>query len=73
MTERPYGLAEDVIRQLVWNYGSDYPDRTISTTLEMSLQFLRSQGLSEMELAKIMAKNAQEFFGWNDIDFELAK
>lgn len=48
-------------------YGSDYPDRPISTTLEMSLQFLRSQGLSEVELDKIMAQNAQEFFGWNDL------
>lgn len=48
-------------------YGSDYPDRSIAHSLEMSLQFLRSRGLSENDLAKIMAKNAQDFFGWSDL------
>ena len=43
-------------------YGSDYPDRSIKTTLEMSLEFLRSQGLAEKELEKIMYKNARDFF-----------
>jgi len=45
-------------------YGSDYPDRSIGTTLRMSLQLLRSQGVSEENVAKIMGGNAQEFFGW---------
>lgn len=48
-------------------YGSDYPDRPIAPSLERSLHFLRSQGLSEIDLAKIMARNAQEFFGWDDL------
>lgn len=48
-------------------YGSDYPDRPIAPSLEMSLQFLRSGGLTEAELAKIMGRNAQEFFGWDGL------
>lgn len=48
-------------------YGSDYPDRPIGAALELSLQFLRGQGLSEAQLAKIMAGNAQKFFGWESL------
>jgi hypothetical protein len=48
-------------------YGSDYPDRPIDISLEMSLAFLDNQGVSKTELAKIMAGNAREFFGWNDL------
>lgn len=48
-------------------YGSDYPDRPIASSLEMSLQFLHSQGIFEVDLAKIMGRNAQDFFGWDDL------
>lgn len=48
-------------------YGSDYPDRSIAPSLELSLQFLRSQELSEVDLAKIMGQNALDFFGWTDL------
>ena len=46
-------------------YGSDYPDRTISSSLEMSIKFLQSQELEQEQLDRIMFKNAQEFFGWD--------
>lgn len=46
-------------------YGSDYPDRTISSSLEMSIKFLQSQELEREQLDKIMFRNAQEFFGWD--------
>lgn len=48
-------------------YGSDYPDRSISSSLDMSLNFLRKEGLSDAELDKIMGRNAQEFFRWDDM------
>jgi predicted TIM-barrel fold metal-dependent hydrolase len=48
-------------------YGSDYPDRSIVVSLELSRQFMRSQGLTEENMAKIMGRNAREFFGWVDL------
>lgn len=46
-------------------YGSDYPDRTIATSLRMTLNILESQNLTESEIDKIMFRNAQNFFLWN--------
>jgi predicted TIM-barrel fold metal-dependent hydrolase len=48
-------------------YGSDYPDRSIAISLQQSLDFLVAQGLTSQQLAKIMSKNATEFFGWTDL------
>lgn len=48
-------------------YGSDYPDRTISASLEGTLKYLGCQGLNEKDLGKIMCMNAQDFFGWGDL------
>jgi predicted TIM-barrel fold metal-dependent hydrolase len=45
-------------------YGSDYPDRPILASLNQSLDFLTSQGLTEMQLSKIMGGNIMDFFGW---------
>lgn len=45
-------------------YGSDYPDRSVSVSLERSLEYLRGSGISGVELDKIMGSNAQRFFGW---------
>lgn len=46
-------------------YGSDYPDRSIATSLEKSLEFLKSQDIEQKHLDQIMHGNAQEFFGWD--------
>ena len=48
-------------------YGSDYPDRDIASSLNLSLEFLSNQGLNEVQLSKIMGSNACEFFGWTDL------
>lgn len=48
-------------------YGSDYPDRSISDTLNASLRYLRSHKLDEQDLLKIMGLNAQKFFGWDKL------
>lgn len=48
-------------------FGTDYPDRPIETSLNLSLQFLQKQGLETEEMTKIMGRNAQDFFGWNDL------
>lgn len=48
-------------------YGSDYPDRPLAASLQLSLEFLHSQGLDAAELDKIMFGNACQFFGWNDL------
>ncbi len=48
-------------------YGSDYPDRPIASSLKQSLAFLTGQGLTDEQLAKIMSRNACEFFGWTDL------
>lgn len=48
-------------------YGSDYPDRTVSASLDGTLDYLSSQGLDKEELGKIMGLNAREFFGWRDL------
>ncbi len=46
-------------------YGSDYPDRSISASLKLTLKILESQNLTESELDKIMFRNAQNFFLWD--------
>jgi len=48
-------------------YGSDYPDRSIISSLELTRQYLGGQSLTEDEMANIMARNAQDFFGWSDL------
>ncbi|MDO9117211.1 MAG: amidohydrolase family protein [Nitrospira sp.] len=48
-------------------YGSDYPDRSVAVTLELSRQFMQSQGLSEEVMTKILGLNARDFFGWDDL------
>lgn len=48
-------------------YGSDYPDRSVGVTLDLSRQFMRSQGLPEEAMAKVLGLNAQKFFGWDDL------
>lgn len=48
-------------------YGSDYPDRTISASLDGTLDYLSGQGLDKEDLDKIMGLNAMEFFGWSDL------
>lgn len=48
-------------------YGSDYPDRDIASSLNLSLEFLSNQGINEVQLSKIMGSNACEFFGWTDL------
>lgn len=45
-------------------YGSDYPDRTVENSLQMSTNFLKSQNLTDLEFNKIMFTNAQNFFAW---------
>lgn len=48
-------------------YGSDYPDRTISASLDGTLSYLSGQGLDKEELGQIMGLNAREFFGLSDL------
>lgn len=43
-------------------YGSDYPDRSIKISLEKSMDFIKSEGISEKDFSKIMGMNAKEFF-----------
>jgi predicted TIM-barrel fold metal-dependent hydrolase len=45
-------------------YGSDYPDRDISTTVQRSLDILRAHGIGDTEKDRLMSTNAMEFFGW---------
>ena len=48
-------------------YGSDYPDRPLGDSLNSSLEVLRSYGVSDSELQKLMFTNAASFFGWNNL------
>lgn len=48
-------------------YGSDYPNRPIAASLDLSRQFLQRQGLEAEDMVKIMGRNAQDFFGWKDL------
>ena len=45
-------------------YGSDYPDRSIKTSLEMSIDILKKKGLTDIQLKKILFENANNFFKW---------
>jgi predicted TIM-barrel fold metal-dependent hydrolase len=45
-------------------YGSDYPDRDISTTVRRSLGIFEAHGVVGAELDRLMTGNAMEFFGW---------
>jgi predicted TIM-barrel fold metal-dependent hydrolase len=48
-------------------YGSDYPDRTISETLDSSLQEFKERNVSDEDIQKIFYQNAKEFFKWTDV------
>jgi predicted TIM-barrel fold metal-dependent hydrolase len=45
-------------------YGSDYPDRSIQSSLQLSVETLQECGISEDNLDKILFRNASEFFEW---------
>ena len=45
-------------------YGSDYPDRSIKTSLEMSMKILKKKGLTDTQLQKILFENSNSFFKW---------
>lgn len=47
-------------------YGSDYPDRSINNTLKLSIEILKSRGVSDNELEKIFETNALGFFKWTE-------
>lgn len=43
-------------------YGSDYPDRSIGETLELSLQVFRENGVTNEQINKVFYENAHDFF-----------
>lgn len=43
-------------------YGSDYPDREIQESLDLSCKVLREEGITESELKKLLYENANIFF-----------
>lgn len=43
-------------------YGSDYPDREIKESLDLSCKVLREEGITESELHKLLYENANIFF-----------
>jgi len=43
-------------------YGSDYPDREIKESLDLSCKVLREEGITESELSKLLYNNANIFF-----------
>jgi uncharacterized protein len=45
-------------------YGSDYPDRSIETSLTASLELLDHYGVTESELERLMSGNVLEFMQW---------
>lgn len=45
-------------------FGSDYPDRPLQDSLDLSREQLLALGVSSDELKKIMGLNAAIFFGW---------
>jgi len=45
-------------------YGSDYPDRSIIKSYQMSIDVLKKYGLNDDELHKIMYLNASNFFNF---------
>ena len=46
-------------------YGSDYPDRPVRSTLNMSLRVFADHSISGEQLDALMWRNAAEFFGWS--------
>ena len=46
-------------------YGSDYPDRSIRSTLDLSLRTFAEHGVVGEPLDALMWRNAEEFFGWS--------
>ena len=46
-------------------YGSDYPDRSVTETLQKSLEFFESKKLTSKEVDKILFLNAKDFYGWD--------
>ena len=45
-------------------YGSDYPDRNIKDTLNLTKSFMIKQNISEKDIDKIFYFNAKKFFNW---------
>jgi len=45
-------------------YGSDYPDRSVKDTLDLSIAEFRRVGISDTDQEAILYRNAKEFFGW---------
>ncbi len=45
-------------------YGSDYPDRGLTETLDSSVTLLREHGVSKENLQALLHDNADEFFSW---------
>ena len=45
-------------------YGSDYPDRNIKDTLNLTKSFMIKQNVSEKDIDKIFYSNAKKFFNW---------
>jgi predicted TIM-barrel fold metal-dependent hydrolase len=48
-------------------YGSDYPDRSIADSLDLSLELFRNYEIDHDDLSRIMHANACDLFGWVDI------
>jgi predicted TIM-barrel fold metal-dependent hydrolase len=48
-------------------YGSDYPDRPIKDSLNLSIGLLRSEGLTQEEIEKILSGNVIKFFQWTGL------
>jgi len=45
-------------------YGSDYPDRPLTISVEGSVDILNSHGITGSNASAILSGNAQELFGW---------
>jgi predicted TIM-barrel fold metal-dependent hydrolase len=48
-------------------FGSDYPDRSLKDTLQLSMDVFTAHGLEKPQLDALLWRNAVEFFGWNDL------
>jgi len=45
-------------------YGSDYPDRSIETTLLSSIEVLKNLKVNDIQLEKLLYSNFKEFMAW---------
>lgn len=48
-------------------FGSDYPDRPIDKTIDLSLKAFAEHGVAGDELDALLWRNAAEFFAWTDV------